>query len=158
VRELEADPEMRKGRLIETIVRDASVDWDLLFVTLSMRGRHRTKLRWRRAVVEEAIRRPFLRGGARRRRRLPAPAPAPVPAATAAQGPGPGDHTGELDTFDPLDVWHRFCVTFPVLAIYRGGWRPMTPATTTTVDWDALWPGYNWKGRRGEGGMANHTQ
>ena len=114
VRDLEADPDMRKGRLVQSIIRDSTIPWDALFVSLAMRGRHRAKMRWRRAVVEEAIRRPFLRGGARRRRsRCP---PSPV-APTAV------DHQhhceAELDAFAPEAVWCHFRSTFPVLALYR---------------------------------------
>ena len=43
VRTLEAQPEMRKGILIETALQDPSIDWDAIFQSLSLRGRHRTK-------------------------------------------------------------------------------------------------------------------
>ena len=53
VRSLEGQPEMRKGILIETALQDPSIDWDAIFQSLSLRGRHRTKKRWRRAVIQD---------------------------------------------------------------------------------------------------------
>ena len=66
---LEAEPRMQKGLLMQRILGDTSIKWDTIFATLRLRGRHRNKLRWRRAVIQDAIRRPFLRGGPRRGRR-----------------------------------------------------------------------------------------
>ena len=53
VRSLEGQAEMRKGILIETALQDPSIDWDAIFQSLSLRGRHKTKKRWRRAVIED---------------------------------------------------------------------------------------------------------
>ena len=53
VRTLEGEPEMRKGILIETALQDPSIDWDAIFQSLALRGRHKTKKRWRRAVIQD---------------------------------------------------------------------------------------------------------
>lgn len=66
IRGLEADPAMRKGRLVETVLADPGVDWEQIFASLALRGRHRSKRRWRRALVHELLRRHFPRGGAHR--------------------------------------------------------------------------------------------
>jgi hypothetical protein len=142
VRRLEDNPDMRKGVLTETLLRDASIEWDAIFYCLNLRGRHRAKMRWRRAVIQEAIRRPFLRGGARRSTLQMTPNP-PIPSHPLKIAPWFID-VRELDSFHPQEVWDRFRMVFPVLAVYRSGWV----TANTTADspphldpsaWKTIW-------------------
>ena len=142
VRRLEDNPDMRKGVLTETLLRDASIEWDAIFYCLNLRGRHRAKMRWRRAVIQEAIRRPFLRGGARRSTVQMTPNP-PIPSHPLKMAPWFVD-VRELDSFHPQEVWDRFRMVFPVLAVYRSGWV----TANTTADspphldpsaWKTIW-------------------
>lgn len=140
VRILEANPNMRKGVLVDAVLRDTSIQWDVIFHSLHLRGRHRAKLRWRRAVIQEAIRRPFLRGGARRSAVPSSPQPPPQPLNRA---PWFID-IRELDAFRPQEVWDRFRTVFPVLAVYRSGWVASSATANAVAQlppdaWASVW-------------------
>lgn len=150
---------MRKCKLMQTVLEDASVQWDEIFSTLALRGRHRSKLRWRRAVVQENLRRVFPRGGARensgrrpRGAQSHGPRTPPGPAADAARRPVPSLRTApwfidvrELQAFAPLEAWERFRTVFPVLAVYRAGWIASLEVSRALKDridpplWEAMW-------------------
>ena len=145
IRQLDADPDMRKGVLAQTLLDDPTIQWDVIFRMLSLRGRHRAKQRWRRAVIHDAIRRPFLRGGARRSK--PAQPKSPPPAEPVVRplklAPWFID-VRELQSFAPLEVWDRFRVVFPVLAVYRSGWVASEAIATVTSElepevWSNVW-------------------
>ena len=155
VRELEADPGMHKGRLIDTILQERLLDWDALFRAMHIRGRHRSKMRWRRAIITDCIRRPFPRGGSRKAR--PA-APVPETAAPPLDEKPSIAQVPELSGFSPEQVWGRFRCVFPVtreqlngcrcslaqLAVYRAGWVAPTGGLADAVDpaplgWELLW-------------------
>lgn len=38
---------MRKGRLVEAVLADPTVQWEQIFASLALQGRHRSKRRWR---------------------------------------------------------------------------------------------------------------
>lgn len=42
---------MQKGVLVQRMLTDSSIQWEAIFTVLQLRGRHRSKLRWRRAVT-----------------------------------------------------------------------------------------------------------
>jgi hypothetical protein len=151
VRSLEANPEMRKGILVNAVIGDETVDWDALFTELQLRGRHRRRKRWRRVVLENTIQRRFVRGGRRPRPRTP---PVGLPPISAAD-----QDARAFAGFSPASVWDHFCVVYPVLALYRRGWaadraaernravalRPH-PETAAPIDpppdsWAGLWLG-----------------
>jgi hypothetical protein len=144
IRQLEADPEMRKGVLIDSILTNETIHWDGIFESLELRGRHKGKKRWRRAVIQDAIRRPFLRGGARKRGvACLSLRPAALPQRLLKAAPWFVD-VQELQSFDPREVWDQFCICFPVLAVYRKGWVPSqdvanTPPNLDPVHWDSIW-------------------
>lgn len=136
VQRLESEPDMRKGRLIEAVLGDSSIDWDHLFRSMHLRGRHRTKLRWRRAVITECIRRPFLRGGSRRSACPPAP--------PRSHPEEPGSPVPRIAAFTSESVWDHFRTVFPVLALYRSGWLPPAGPLVNATDppplgWELLW-------------------
>ena len=140
---------MKKGLLIETVLADNSINWDRIFQSLALRGRHKEKKRWRRAVIVDTMRRPFLRGGARRRGdscnlpRVRAPPPAPVSYRLLKVAPWFVD-VRELQAFEPQEVWDQFCICFPVLAIYRKGWASVrdvanVPSHMEPALWSGIW-------------------
>lgn len=143
IQALEADPDMRKGRLIASVLTDPTIDWDALFAVLTLRGRHRGRQRWRRVLVQSLMRRHFPRGGARQ-------AAAPPAAVVGAGGGGRAlceapwyEDVAELAPFAPADVWERFRDAYPVLAVYRSGWIPDAALASTAhpdpAHWAALW-------------------
>ena len=169
MQELESDPHMRKGVLMDRILHDPSIQWDHIFLSLNLRGRHRSKqrcpagashrhrcprCRWRRAVIVDAIRRPFLRGGARKRVALPIEPAVPhdVPNPSLPQrllkvAPWFID-VQELHAFSPHEVWARFRASFPVLAVYRAGWVASASVAAVPEDlnldaWSAVFQ--NWR-------------
>jgi hypothetical protein len=164
IRRLEEEHGVRKCQLMDAIIKDPTVQWDEIFSTLALRGRHRHKLRWRRAVVQENLRRSFPRGGARansgRRPRAAANTVAATAAATTTTSGSPvvGGRTPaalrtapwfidvrELQAFAPLEAWERFRAVFPVLAVYRAGWVASLEVSRSLADlidaalWEAVW-------------------
>ena len=68
IRELEGDEAVGKGQLLTLVLAirpgggrslDPEIDWDSIFQALELRGRHRRKQRWRRALIQENLRRSF---------------------------------------------------------------------------------------------------
>jgi hypothetical protein len=159
IRNLEEEQSMRKCQLMDAVLKDPTIQWEEIFSTLALRGRHRNKLRWRRAVVQENLRRSFPRGGARansgRRPRITGGSRAPP--TPGGEGVVPPSRplslrvapwfvdVRELQAFAPLEAWERFRVVFPVLAVYRAGWiasLEVSQALTDRIDaplWEATW-------------------
>jgi hypothetical protein len=159
VRALESDPAMRKGQLMERVLADDTIRWEAIYPTLSWKGRHRHKKRWRRALIVSVLHRRFPRGGRRRRRGGPPSAAPPQPQPQEVGGPeatteGMPPRAGPSATAPPAvravseladvsteDVWNRFRVVYPILAVYRTGWNPSTPVAHAhpKKEWDDLW-------------------
>lgn len=142
VRRLEADPVMRKGKLLTVCLSDPTIDWDGIFNAAGMRGRHRAKRRWKQAYVANVlVVRRFPRGGSRRGARPPECAALDTerPLNTA---PWYRD-IRELSAFSTDDVWNHFRIRYPVLALYRKGWvadnHIAREAPCSLVAWEAFW-------------------
>lgn len=128
---LEEDPTMRKGRLVEAAVRAKGIDWDGIFDSLRLRGRHRRRLRWRRSLVTSMLRRVYRRGSAVPLH-LHAPAAAQAPTAPTAPA-APQAPQLQVGSFAPEAVWRRFREVFPVLCLGRRLASAAPPAPPTAA-------------------------
>lgn len=160
LRDLEGDPAMRKGRLVENLLGDPSIQWDAIYGVLHWKGRHRHKKRWRRTLIDKVLGRAFPRGG-RRKEEGPVPTPVsvprPAPPITVESDPpvdrivpSPPSYTdagaelsGEVST---VDIWNRFRAAFPILSLYRAVWNPHSPVARaapprSAEEWSGLWKG-----------------
>lgn len=165
VQELESDPGVCKRQLVQQVLGDKDIHWDAIFATLKWKGRHRHKKRWRRTLIDSVIRRVYPRGGRRYGCRAPPEKKyeeadireSSPPGSTSDPKTDAGDEeknnniglhavaaATEFDALPTEDVWNRFRVVYPILAVYRTGWNPQSPVAlrrTKPKDWDGLWSG-----------------